>query len=155
MHLAINMIWLAAFGSPLANRIGAPRFLLFWVFTAVSAALMHYVLHMTDQAPLVGASGAISGMMGAAARFGFRVDRRSNKPTFAGELMPMAAVFKSRTTVTFLTVWMIVNLVTGVFAPGVDNPIAWEAHVGGFLAGFLCIGWFDKFEGNGRATNAL
>jgi membrane associated rhomboid family serine protease len=146
MHLAINMVWLAAFGSPLANRLGAPRFLLFWVFTAVAAALMHYVLHMTDQTPLVGASGAISGMMGAAARFGFRVDRRSDKPTFAGELMPVTAVFKSRAAVTFLAVWMVINLVAGVsgFVPGSENPIAWEAHIGGFLAGFLCIGWFDK-----------
>src|SRR5262245_11543189 len=134
MHLAINMIWLAAFGSPLANRIGAPCFLLFWLFTAASAALMHYVFHMTDHAPVVGASGAISGMMGAAARFGFRVDRRSNRPMFVGELMPVSAVFKSRTTVTFLAVWMIINLVAGVsgFVPGADSPIAWEAHVGGF-----------------------
>jgi membrane associated rhomboid family serine protease len=146
MHLAVNMVWLAAFGSPLAFRLGAPRFLLFWVFTAVSAALMHYVLHMNDHAPLVGASGAISGMMGAAARFGFRVDRRSDKPTFAGEMMPVTAVFKSRAVVTFLTVWMVVNLITGVsgFVPGSDNPIAWEAHVGGFFAGFFCVGWFDK-----------
>ena len=74
-HLAINMIWLAAFGSPLANRLGAARFVLFWVATSIAAAALHYVLHMTDQSPLVGASGAISGMMGAAARFGFRIDR--------------------------------------------------------------------------------
>jgi membrane associated rhomboid family serine protease len=154
MHLAVNMVWLAAFGSPLAYRLGAPRFLVFWVFTAVSAALTHYVLHMTDPAPLVGASGAISGMMGAAARFGFQIERRSDKPTFAGDLMPVTAVFKSRTVVTFLTVWMVVNLITGVtsFVPGSDNPIAWEAHVGGFLAGFLCIGWFDKTLRNRRPT---
>jgi membrane associated rhomboid family serine protease len=156
MHLAINMIWLAAFGSPLANRIGTARFLIFWVFTAVAAVLMHYVLHMNDNAPLVGASGAISGMMGAAARFGFRIERRSEKPAFAGELMPVAAVFKSRTAVTFLAVWMIINLVTGIsgFVPGADNPIAWEAHVGGFLAGFLCIGWFDK-AGRAAARDTL
>ena len=64
------MITTAAFGSPLANRIGALRFVTFWIATSVAAAGLHYVLHMTDQSPLVGASGAISGMMGAAARFG-------------------------------------------------------------------------------------
>jgi membrane associated rhomboid family serine protease len=156
MHLAINMIWLAAFGSPLANRIGAARFLIFWVFTAVAAALMHYMFHMNDNSPLVGASGAISGMMGAAARFGFRIERRSEKPAFAGDLMPVAAVFKSRTAVTFLAVWMIINLVTGIsgFVPGADNPIAWEAHVGGFLAGFFCIGWFDR-AGQATPRNTL
>lgn len=146
LHLAINMIWLAAFGSPLANRLGVTRFLLFWAFTALCAAALHYVLHMTDEAPLIGASGAISGMMGAAARFGFQIDRSSGKPAFAGMLMPIAAVFRSRSVVTFLAVWMAVNLVTGLvgFAPGVDDTIAWEAHIGGFLAGFLCIDWFDR-----------
>lgn len=50
---------------------------------------------------------------------------------------------------TFLGVWMIINLVTGVvgFAPGVDNQIAWEAHIGGFLAGFLGIRFFDRKTG--------
>ncbi len=57
-HLAINMVWLAAFGSPLATRIGALRFVAFWFFTAAAAAALHYVLHSSDPAPLVGASGA-------------------------------------------------------------------------------------------------
>nr|MBA3446535.1 rhomboid family intramembrane serine protease [Pseudaminobacter sp.] len=82
-HLAVNMVWLAAFGSPLANRLGAIRFALFWVGTAGAAAALHYVLHPLDQSPLVGASGAISGMMGAAARFGFRIDRSTGRPAFA------------------------------------------------------------------------
>jgi membrane associated rhomboid family serine protease len=152
LHLAINMIWLAAFGSPLANRLGVLRFLLFWAFTAFSAALLHYLLHMMDQSPLIGASGAISGMMGAAARFGFQVDRSSGRSAFAGRLMPVAAVFRSRIAVTFLAVWMMINLVTGLvaFAPGVDDVIAWEAHIGGFLAGFLCIDWFDRPNGDGK-----
>jgi membrane associated rhomboid family serine protease len=149
LHLAVNMIWLAAFGSPLANRIGAARFLLFWVFTAVAAAALHFVLHSADLTPLVGASGAISGMMGAAARFGFQVDRRAARPIFRGPVLPVGVVFRSRAVMTFLAVWMVVNLVTGVvgFVPGVDDAIAWEAHVGGFLAGFFGVGLFDRGEG--------
>ena len=81
-HLAINMIWLAAFGSPLANRLGAAGSCWFWAVTSLAAAALHYVLHMIDQAPLVGASGAISGMMGAAARFGFRIDRSHGRAAF-------------------------------------------------------------------------
>lgn len=149
VHLVVNMIWLAAFGSPLANRLGAVRFLLFWAFTALCAALLHYVLHMEDPSPLVGASGAISGMMGAAARFGFRIDRHAGKAAFEGQIMPVAAVFRSRSVIAFLAVWMVVNLITGLagFAPGVGGQIAWEAHIGGFLAGFLCIEWFDRRPG--------
>lgn len=143
-HLAVNMVWLAAFGSPLANRLGALRFSLFWVVTGIAAVALHFVLHHLDQAPLVGASGAISGMMGAAARFGFRMDRSQGRAAFLGEPLPISVVLRSRSVVTFLGAWMIVNLITGLvgFTPGVDSPIAWEAHVGGFLAGFLGIRLF-------------
>ncbi|WP_378952420.1 rhomboid family intramembrane serine protease [Mesorhizobium sp. ANAO-SY3R2] len=145
-HLIINMVWLAAFGSPLANRLGVMRFALFFAATALAAVALHYVLHPLDAAPLVGASGAISGMMGAAARFSFRIDRSHGKPAFDGAPLPFRDVLRSRSTMTFLGVWMIINLVTGVvgFAPGVENQIAWEAHIGGFLAGFLGIRLFDR-----------
>lgn len=143
-HLAVNMVWLAAFGSPLANRLGSLRFSLFWVFTGIAAVGLHFLLHHLDQSPLVGASGAISGMMGAAARFGFRIDRSEGRAAFLGSPLPIPVVLRSRTVVTFLGVWMVVNLITGLvgFTPGVDSRIAWEAHVGGFLAGFLGIGLF-------------
>jgi membrane associated rhomboid family serine protease len=145
-HLVINAIWLAAFGAPLAVRIGPLRFLAFWIATAVAAAALHYVLHATDNAPLVGASGAISGMMGAAARFGFRVDRRPGGAGFAGPILPVAHVLRMRGVLTFLAVWMGVNLVTGLagFMPGDESRIAWEAHIGGFLAGFLGVRCFDR-----------
>jgi membrane associated rhomboid family serine protease len=150
-HLAVNMIWLAAFGSPLANRLGAARFAAFWAATGLAAVGLHYALHPMDTAPLVGASGAISGMMGAAARFGFRIDRSAGKPAFAGALLPISLVLRMRGVLTFLVIWMIVNLVTGIvgFAPGVENRIAWEAHVGGFMAGFFGVRLFD----GGRPRN--
>ena len=108
---------------------------------------------MLDQAPLIGASGAISGMMGAAARFGFRIDRSHGRAAFAGAPLPIVECLRSRSVVTFLAIWMVINLVTGLvgFAPGVDDQIAWEAHVGGFLAGFLGIDWFVR-QGNPAAV---
>lgn len=145
-HLAINMIWFAAFGPPLANRMGWARFVAFWAATSVAAAALHYVLHSSDHAPLVGASGAISGMMGAAARFAFRIDRSESRVAFRGEVLPVSLVLRSRGVLTFLAVWMVVNLVTGLigFTPGSDDQIAWEAHIGGFLAGFFGISVFDR-----------
>lgn len=145
-HLVVNMIWLAAFGSPLANRIGAARFMAFWVVTAIAAVALHFVLHAHDPVPLVGASGAISGMMGAAARFGFRIERFDGRAGFGGQVLSVGAVFRSRSTVTFLAVWMAVNLVMGLGfgVPDMDSSIAWEAHIGGFLAGFFLIRLFDS-----------
>jgi membrane associated rhomboid family serine protease len=148
-HLLINMIWLAAFGSPLANRLGTPRFLLFWAITSAAAAALYWASHVAAPVILVGASGAISGMMGAAARFGFRIDRSRGTPAFFGTPLPIAVCLRSRAVVTFLAIWMLINLATGLlpFTPGVDDRIAWEAHIGGFLAGFFGIGWFDRREG--------
>ncbi|TIT89914.1 MAG: rhomboid family intramembrane serine protease, partial [Mesorhizobium sp.] len=76
-HIAINMIWLAAFGSPLANRLGATRFAVFYAATGLASVALFWAMHPYGEMPLVGASGAISGMMGAAARYGFRIDRSS------------------------------------------------------------------------------
>lgn len=145
-HLLINMVWLAAFGSPLANRIGALRFAIFFAVTGLASAGLFYLVHPLGQAPLVGASGSISGMMGAAARFAFRIDRSSGRGAFAGEPLPMRDVLRSRGAMTFLAVWMVVNLVTGLvgFTPGDESQIAWEAHIGGFVAGFFGLRLFDK-----------
>ena len=145
-HLAVNMIWLAAFGSPLANRTGPLRFVLFWIVTSLAAAGLHYMIYPTSQAPLIGASGAISGMMGAAARFGFRIDRSSGRPAFGGPVLPISTVLTMRGTVAFLAVWMVINIVTGLvgFVPGEESQIAWEAHIGGFVVGFFFVSIFDR-----------
>ncbi len=146
LHLAVNMVWLAAFGSPLARRLGVPRFILFWIVTSLGAVALHFAVYPNGIAPLVGASGAISGMMGAAARFGFRIDRREGRGRFNGPVLPIPVVLTMRPVVVFLVVWMIINVVTGLgFAtPGVQGQIAWEAHVGGFLIGFLGLRLFDR-----------
>ena len=146
-HVAINMIWLAAFGAPLAQRIGSLRFVLFWFATSIGAAALHYVLHMTSAAPLVGASGAISGMMGAAARFAFKTDGQDGPRAFAGRPLSVYQAMTNRTVLTFVTVWMVVNLISGLgFLMSTDGSsgIAWEAHIGGFAVGYLCLRFFDR-----------
>jgi membrane associated rhomboid family serine protease len=145
-HLAVNMVWLAAFGPPLANRFGAARFALFFAATGLAAAALFFAIHPSMEAPLVGASGSISGMMGAAARFGFRMDRSAGRSAFAGAPMPFAMVMRSRGVLTFLGVWMVINLVTGLVGLGAggSGQIAWEAHIGGFLMGFLALSLFDR-----------
>lgn len=147
VHLTINMIWLAAFGSPLANRLGALKFLFFWAITSLGAVLLHYLVHMDGQSMVIGASGTVSGMMAAAARFGFAVDRRRRKPAFTGRILSFQNVLRRRNVVVFLTVWFIVNLIAGLgfLIPGESRSIAWEAHIGGFLAGFIAIDWIDRW----------
>ena len=144
LHLGVNAVWLAAFGSPLAHRLGWPRFLVFWAVTGLAAAALHFAIYPSSEAPLIGASGAISGMMGAAARFGFRTERTARGALFSGPPLSVPDSLRSRGVLVFLVIWMAVNALTGLAGavPGLSGQIAWEAHVGGFLAGFLGLGLF-------------
>lgn len=145
-HLVINMVWLAAFGSPLANRIGVLRLLMFWIFAALGADLLHFAARPFDIVPMLGASGAISGMMGAAARFGFNIDRSARLPVFAGRRLSILETLTSRQSVIFLGVWLAINFAAGagLDVSGSEGSIAWEAHIGGMLAGFFGIALFDR-----------
>jgi membrane associated rhomboid family serine protease len=155
-HIALNMIWLAAFGSPLAARIGPLRTSLFWIVTSIAAAMTHFAVYADSVAPLVGASGAISGMMGAAARFGFRRSTLRNSAAFVGDILPINVALRMRTVLTFLGVWFATNILTGMLSVGVDSSatIAWEAHIGGFFIGFFGISLFDRPD-NGRTEPEL
>jgi membrane associated rhomboid family serine protease len=145
-HLVINSIWLAAFGSPLANRLGAIRFAIFWLVTSFFSAAAYFVMHMDSFVPVIGASGAISAMMGAAARFGFQTARLGRQRAFAGPVLPLGLVFQSRTVLAFLAVWFGANFLAGagVFGPEDGAVVAWEAHIGGFLSGFVLLPLFVR-----------
>ena len=71
-HVLLNSVWLVAFGPPIARRFGSARFLLFMAVTAIFSALAHWASASMDFSPLIGASGADSGLMGAATRFMFQ-----------------------------------------------------------------------------------
>ncbi|MCX2697654.1 MULTISPECIES: rhomboid family intramembrane serine protease [Ochrobactrum] len=145
-HIAVNMIWLAAFGSPLAGRIGTGRMLAFWVLTSVVAGLTHYAIYPESVTPLVGASGAISGMMGAAARYGFRRVGHGRRSEFAGPVLPVGLTLTLKPVLVFVGFWFLINLATGLYSTGGAglSGIAWEAHIGGFIAGFFGIALLDK-----------
>lgn len=147
-HLVVNSIWLAAFGSIVARRIGAWRFCLFWLMAAVAAASLHLALHWGEEVPVIGASGVVSGLMGAAARFAFpRNGRfRRDKAHFLPRLS-IAESLTNRTVLIFVGLWFAINALAA-FGFGTDPTsmaeIAWEAHIGGFLCGFLAFSVVDR-----------
>jgi len=145
VHLGLNMVWLAAFGAPVAWRLGSVRVALFWIITALGAVFLHLVLYWGDSVPLIGASGAVSGFMGAAARFGFRPGRAGRAQGFTGPLYGPLACLKLRGVAPFLLVWMVINYLAGAgfFSSAGDAEIAWEAHIGGLVTGYFLIGLID------------
>lgn len=150
VHLGLNAVWLLAFGSPLVRRVGNVRFLALFALSAVAGAVAHYAVDPLSLQPLVGASAAVSGCMGAAVRFVFAPLRSSIEPgAEPGHLAPRRALgtlARDRRAGAFLLVWFVSNLVTGIGAVPLglsDAPIAWQAHIGGFLLGLLAFPIFD------------
>lgn len=145
-HLGLNMLWFIIFGTPLANRLGSFFFILFWIFTAFAAVMIYCLLHFYSDIALVGASGAISGMMGASARYNFQ--------TIGGSYMPESILsvkesMASRAVLVTLGSFVALNALTALSQGtmgfvGDSTNIAWEAHIGGLIAGFLSVGFFDE-----------
>lgn len=162
-HLAINALSLAAFGSPVARRFGPRRFVGFLAVNGLAGALAHWLLHPLDVTPVIGASAAISGTMAAVARFAFvpggplgerRLSQR-RKPEEHPAAGSLAQLASNQRAVFFLAAWFGVNLLFGLFpeAAGSSNAIAWEAHMGGFLAGLLLFTLFDPESARGRSAD--
>lgn len=139
-HVLLNSVWLAAFGTPVARRCGAGRFLLLAAAAALGGAAAHVIVHPLSVAPLVGASAAVSGLMAAATRFVFAAGAGRGRGGAAAPTLSLAELLRNRTAALFVTVWFATNLLFGLLATplGVtDSSIAWEAHIGGFLVGLL------------------
>ena len=151
-HIGFNAIWLVAFGSPVARRFGALRFMLFCVATVVAGALAHLALHAGERNLMVGASAAISGMMGAATRFAFQQGgsldfwRDPSRDPDRVPAAPLLVALRNSRVVAFLAVWFGLNLLFGlgsISLGGAEQSVAWEAHLGGFLVGLLLFSAFD------------
>jgi membrane associated rhomboid family serine protease len=153
-HVLLNCVWLVAFGPPIARRFGSARFLLFMAITAIFSALAHWASASMDFSPLIGASGADSGLMGAATRFMFQPGAPLGPSGWAGEpeieSIPAASlrgVLADRRAMIFLFIWLLTNFVFGAGAQTFgfsDMPVAWVAHLGGFFSGLLLFPLFDR-----------
>ncbi len=151
-HLGVNSIWMLAMGSAVAKRLGAWRFLAFSLVCSLFAAFAHLLTHWGELVPVIGASGAVSGHMAAAIRFIFSVpDHGHVNEEGRGELwaVPMKTLtetLKDSRVLGVLAIWLLMNILSGIGVLSMgqgDNPIAWEAHIGGFLAGLLLFSLFD------------
>lgn len=135
-HAGMNAVGALAFGAPAARLLGlgvrgAAGFFLFFIVCGVLSNLGYAVWHLHDLMPVAGASGAVSGLLGASTRL---IEHRP-------ALSPLA----SRTVVGSTTGWVVINVVMGLmhYAPGIGEvQVAWEAHIAGYFAGLLLIGPF-------------
>lgn len=160
IHLLFNSAWLLAFGAVLCRRLGGMRFLLFSILSGVAGATLFLLLHIGLEAPVIGASGAIAGMMGGVMRFLFTaIDRRQGhllRETPADiPRMDLSEAIRDRRIVLATASFVAINLLAifGFGNFGAQGGIAWEAHLGGYFFGLLTFGFFDSAPQKGSPNS--
>jgi membrane associated rhomboid family serine protease len=153
-HLLVNSGWLLAFGTTIARRTRLLPFLAFFLLCGAAGALTFIAFNWGETALVVGASGAISGLMGAAFRYLFRAIGEGDSEGLAGErsftpLMSLAETLRDRRVLAAMAGWTLLNIMMAWAAPALTSMagIAWEAHLGGFYFGLLAYGAFDATPG--------
>jgi len=136
-HLLGNLLFLWVFGNNIEDSMGHTRFIIFYMLCGIVAGLAHVLLSPTSQIPAVGASGAISGVMGAYVVLYPQARVQTWVPPIF--IVNIRAWF-------FLIYWIFIQLVMGVgsLGTGETGGVAVWAHVGGFFAGLLLIKPFEN-----------
>ena len=130
MHLAGNMLYLWIFGDNIEDILGKPVFLLFYFICGIVAALSQALPDPSSQIPMIGASGAISGVLGAYVVFFPKEKIKVAIPFgFFLQILRLPAY-------VVLIFWFILQLINGANA-GSGGGIAFGAHIGGFVAGLV------------------
>jgi membrane associated rhomboid family serine protease len=139
MHLIGNMLYLWIFGNNVEDVMGHVRFVIFYVTCGVLAAYSHAVIEPSSTVPMIGASGAISGVLGAYLLLFPRAQVLVLVPLgiFTRMMYVPAALV--------LGLWFVVQLLSGGMSLGQEGGgVAFFAHIGGFLAGMALIGVFKR-----------
>ncbi len=139
MHLGGNMLYLWIFGNNIEDVMGHGRFLLFYLLCGVAAVFGHAITAPDSTVPMVGASGAISGVLGAYLLLFPRARVLVLIPAgFLTRVVPVPAV-------VVLGFWIVMQIINGAFSwGGLGGGVAWFAHVGGFAAGLVLIKVFQR-----------
>lgn len=160
-HLGFNSAWLLAFGSVLCARLGSFRFFAFSILGGISGALLFLAFNFGLAAPVIGASGAISAMMGGVMRFLFNaIDHRQGyllrEAPREIPRMSLKQTLSDRRVVFFSLVFLGLNLlaIVGFGTFGATGAIAWEAHIGGYVFGLCAFSLFDSATQNNLPSAA-
>jgi len=134
MHVLGNMLFLWVFGDNVEDKLGHARYLIFYILAGIVASIVHIFINPFSEVPVIGASGAVAGVLGAY----FVSYPRARVLT----LLPIIIFFTivEIPAVIFLAFWFILQLFNGAASlGGAANTVAWWAHVGGFLSGIVLI----------------
>jgi membrane associated rhomboid family serine protease len=140
MHLLGNMWFLWIFGNNVEDAMGRSRFVVFYLLTGVAAALTQVALNPASAVPMVGASGAISGVMGA------YIVLYPHVRVFM--IVPLGFILTSMAWPAWMMLgyWLLLQFVSGLIAPQEGGGVAFWAHFGGFVGGVVLVKLFARSE---------
>ncbi len=131
LHIAGNMLFLWVFGDNVEDRLGHVKYLLFYLGAGIVATLAHALISGFSNVPIVGASGAIAGVLGAY----FVLFPHARVRTLIFLLFFITVV--DLPAPVFLVYWFVIQLFHGIGSIGLNTGVAYAAHIGGFAAGYL------------------
>jgi rhomboid family protein len=137
LHIIMNMWFLYIFGDNIEDRLGHIRYLIFYLFCGLAAGVIHLFTNWNSNIPTIGASGAISGVMGAY----LLLYPRSKILTLV--FIFIFIQFIEIPAFIFLGIWILLQLLSAGFTPSHVGGVAFWAHIGGFVAGLAFIKIFD------------
>ncbi|MFM1815606.1 MAG: hypothetical protein RLZ98_2301 [Pseudomonadota bacterium] len=154
VHLAMNTAWFLAVGTVAARRLGSARLIIAFIASGLAGAALFIAANPGERVVMIGASGAISGLMAIVLRLLFSAKSPELRWLLTADprLVPRSGLLEllqDRRAMIVIGIWIALNL---VFAFGwsnvlVDGKIAWEAHLGGFFCGLLLFGAIDPGPG--------
>lgn len=147
LHIIGNMIYLWVFGPAVEDALGSIRYFIFYIACGVAAALTQAYVDPAANTPMIGASGAISGILGAYLLLFPRA--RVVVLFFWGLITTLNLPAK-----LLLLWWIAIQVVSILLSSGEEGGVAWYAHVGGFLAGMALIWIFRPSGGQARRVTA-
>ena len=151
-HLLFNVAWLAIFGTPVARRYGAGPMLAVFFVSAAAGAASFAATSLETGAYLIGASGGVAGLTGAAVRFIFQPVIVAQHPEtgqriiVGRRLAGLVDLWRDGRARMFTIIWLVLNAAVPVLPAltGTQIDVAWQAHIGGFVAGLLMVGLFER-----------
>jgi membrane associated rhomboid family serine protease len=146
MHLIGNMLFLWIYGNSIEDYFGPARFLVFYLVSGMAAVLLYTAFNPGSTVPLVGASGAIAGLMGAY----MVLHPRANITVLILFVFIMLREFPAKFV---LGLWFVYQVIMSVFDSSPGGGVAYLAHVGGFVFGYVLLKLFLKYRGRGITPN--
>jgi membrane associated rhomboid family serine protease len=138
LHLGLNMLFLWIFGDNVEDSMGHIRFLIFYLLCGIAAALAQALMNPGSTIPMVGASGAISGVLGA---YLLLHPQATVRVLFILGIIPIVVHVPA---IIVLGLWFVTQLASAAFSPMTEGGVAFMAHVGGFVAGMAFVPLFRQ-----------